>query len=662
MNPLVSIIIPCYNGENYIGQAIESVLNQTEQNFELLIVNDGSTDNSEKIINKYRKQDTRVKYIYQANSGVSVARNKGMENSTGEFIAFLDADDVWEKENLKTKINLLQSDAAVHWVFSGIYLADERLNKFMVLEAGSDENILEGLLSRSGDVINAPSNIILKRECIINTKIKFDPRLSTSADWDFCIQLAAQNFIGKRISKPLWTYRILNKSMSRNIQVLETDNLLVYKKWERKKIFNSFLFEAKCLSSIYLTLGGCWWVNGEDKIKGSYFVIKSILRYPPTILKILNKLIPYYLLPADNREHPKYKTIPVLSSASKKSSHIPSSSVASEALHIFLLHRIHPGHDPLWNPIHPELFSRVLSYLKKDFDFILLEDYLLNPFPKRKKKLCAITFDDGYKDYIDYALPILRKYQCPASMYVVTDCIEKNIPPWTYILNHAFIHTGHLHLDINTESFPKALKTTKWKNKDERVAFARKLSPYFKTITHGERINLYKEIIRQFNDIEFPTGLMLTWNEVKEIQHNNTAVGSHTVTHPLLSKKLFTGEELQYELKGSADIIREKTGNTPVSIAYPFGSYNEAAKQMASKAGYKFALTTIPYLYDKTKYDLFEIPRVELFNEPFIKSKLRMNGIIQKLNTLRYNYIGTSALLANEATRNIETLQENLPI
>jgi len=291
VNPLVSIIIPCYNGENFIAQAIESVLNQTEQNFELLIVNDGSTDTSEKIINNYRKQDARIKYIYQANSGVAIARNKGIENSTGEFIAFLDADDVWGNENLKTKIGALRYDSNIHWVFSDIFMADERLDKLQVLKAGKDENILKGLLSRSGDVIHVLSNIVIKRECFVNTKIKFDPRPHPSEDIDLCIQLSSYGFKAKKIAIPLLAYRVLKESLSRNLKALELSNLLLHKKYSDSEIFQSFWFKSKCLSITYLILGGSWWINGNAKMRGIYFIIKSILTYPPNILKIINKII-----------------------------------------------------------------------------------------------------------------------------------------------------------------------------------------------------------------------------------------------------------------------------------------------------------------------------------------------------------------------------------
>src|SRR3972149_7654217 len=97
MIPRISVIIPTYNRANFLTEAINSVLSQTYRNFELIVVNDGSQDNTEEILKKYVG---KIKYFYQENNGVSSARNKGIDNSEGEFLCFLVSDDFWEKRKL----------------------------------------------------------------------------------------------------------------------------------------------------------------------------------------------------------------------------------------------------------------------------------------------------------------------------------------------------------------------------------------------------------------------------------------------------------------------------------------------------------------------------------------------------------------------------------
>ena len=105
MEGLVSIITPTYNCGKFIGQTIESVLNQSYQNWEMIIVDDCSTDNTKEIVEKYVKQDKRIKYyVLEVNSGAAVARTKAMQLASGEYIAFLDSDDLWMPDKLEKQI------------------------------------------------------------------------------------------------------------------------------------------------------------------------------------------------------------------------------------------------------------------------------------------------------------------------------------------------------------------------------------------------------------------------------------------------------------------------------------------------------------------------------------------------------------------------------
>lgn len=111
-NSLVSVIIPVYNGEKYIAEALESIFNQDYRSFEIIVVDDGSTDETAQIIGKYDK----VRYIYQSNQGVSSARNKGVAVSSGETIAFLDSDDYWPENRLTVIVRYLDRHPEVGYV------------------------------------------------------------------------------------------------------------------------------------------------------------------------------------------------------------------------------------------------------------------------------------------------------------------------------------------------------------------------------------------------------------------------------------------------------------------------------------------------------------------------------------------------------------------
>ena len=126
---LVSIVVPVYNCEKFIDYTIKTVLNQTYQNWELLLVDDCSTDNSISIINGYVAEDNRIKLIkLEKNSGAAVARNEGMKNAKGKYIAFLDSDDLWNENKLEKQINFMKKNKYV-FTYTGYEFADEEGNK-----------------------------------------------------------------------------------------------------------------------------------------------------------------------------------------------------------------------------------------------------------------------------------------------------------------------------------------------------------------------------------------------------------------------------------------------------------------------------------------------------------------------------------------------------
>ncbi|MFN7014034.1 MAG: glycosyltransferase family 2 protein, partial [Bacteroidia bacterium] len=152
-NILVSVIIPAYNAEKFIETTIQSVLNQTIQKFEIIVVNDGSTDNTAKIIETLKEKDKRIHLINKENSGVSDTRNIGMRTAKGKYIALLDADDVWLKDNLEKKINYLENNPGIDFIYSDMLLADENLENQTQAPKGKGINILENILSWNGEVI-----------------------------------------------------------------------------------------------------------------------------------------------------------------------------------------------------------------------------------------------------------------------------------------------------------------------------------------------------------------------------------------------------------------------------------------------------------------------------------------------------------------------------
>ncbi len=299
---------------------------------------------------------------------------------------------------------------------------------------------------------------------------------------------------------------------------------------------------------------------------------------------------------------------------------------------IFLFHRISPQRDPLWDPISPENFEKIIRFISKNFAVVPLEQTILNSSsaPISTKPMAAIVFDDGYKDFTLYALPILEKYRCPCSMYVITDCVENQLPPWTYILDYHLTHSKKMELLLDINLLPEALAVTKFKDITARLQFAKQVKPYLKTVSNSVRTHLYNQILKSLDDVQPPSTLMMTWNEIKEIKHAGVEIGSHSETHPLLNK-IEQESEIIAELRHSGEKIKKQLGTFPTTISYPIGGYNQLVKKLAIETGYKIGLAVNQTTYKSELHDHLEIPRIELYNEHVLKSRLRISGIISKV-------------------------------
>ena len=289
LSPLVSVIIPAYNAERYIKDTILSVEKQSYSHWELLVVVDGATDDTEKIARELSKADHRITCYSKSNSGVSNTRNYGFNLSNGSFIAFLDADDIWLPDNLSQKVEKFQNSPVFGLVHSDAEIINENNQPQGIYKQGKEGNILEDLLLWNGTCIPAPSSILVKRS-VIESVGGFDPELSTAADQEFFFRVAQKYQVG-RVASVTWQYRVHGQNMHNNIRLMERDEILVYQKAKKNGMFHSKKFRRRCLSNMYLILAGSWWKEGKNKLRSIYFVLKSIRYYPANIKKLIKKFV-----------------------------------------------------------------------------------------------------------------------------------------------------------------------------------------------------------------------------------------------------------------------------------------------------------------------------------------------------------------------------------
>lgn len=289
----ISVVITCYNYGKYIAGCIDSVLSQTYENFEIIVVNDGSTDDTGEVIKGFLS-NAKISYIEQPNAGQANAKNNGIRHAKGELIAFLDADDIWRRTKLEKQIKLF-SDPDIGVVYSRHKYID------------SDGKVLDAELTgkhlqpRSGNVTGylfydnfVPfSSSIVRRKCL-EMFGGFDESLSMSIDWDLWLKISTQ-FKFSFVDEPLMLYRVGHSGqMSRKVEErLQCADRVMYRFLSEypgnisKKEFKD------AMAFTFINRGYCY--IGRDPLKSLYFYFKS-LQYKPIQTEIFKGIIKNILM------------------------------------------------------------------------------------------------------------------------------------------------------------------------------------------------------------------------------------------------------------------------------------------------------------------------------------------------------------------------------
>ncbi len=222
MTPKVSIIMPAYNVEDYIGASIESVFNQTYNNWELIVVDDGSIDSTSKIVKEWHKKEKRIQYYYQENGKQGKARNLGISISSGVYLAFLDADDIWLPDKLEIQIKELQKNK-VDLVFSDSYV----FNNDEILDVSQKMNVHTGVFyDKSSLELFLKENripiltVVVKKDKVINVG-SFSEKLDIQnvEDYHLWLKLLLSNGVFYSSDHILAKYRVHGNSATSNDKV-----------------------------------------------------------------------------------------------------------------------------------------------------------------------------------------------------------------------------------------------------------------------------------------------------------------------------------------------------------------------------------------------------------------------------------------------------------
>jgi glycosyltransferase involved in cell wall biosynthesis len=304
--PKVSVVIPTYNRTEFLSSAILSVLNQTYQDFEIIIVDDGSTDNTIDVITALNSK--KIKYIrHEYNKGEAGTRNTGILNSNGQYIAFLDDDDEWLPEKLELQVNKIENSLQqIGLIYTGLLCCHYIENKlfyqwqYIPLHKG---NTYHTLMKKN--FIYTPSSVLIRRRCLEQIGL-FNSEIAYGLDYDYWIRIS-KHFDFEYLTEPLVRYRLHENGLSNNNELRAMGARDLAMKYGKQIIANNYW------RSVYLHLGIELCRKGEMK-KGVDALSRSI-RYYPThkrsrfyfnisllglinfkwALVLKNKLRPYFL-------------------------------------------------------------------------------------------------------------------------------------------------------------------------------------------------------------------------------------------------------------------------------------------------------------------------------------------------------------------------------
>lgn len=263
---LISVIIPVYNVEEYLCECIDSVINQTYKNLEIILVDDGSTDSSGKICDEYKENDSRVSVIHQKNGGLSVARNTGLSKSNGVYIYFLDSDDYTADNALETLIEIAQSNNSDIVFFDAVSFADTddftvkqnyiRKKKY---KTDSGYNVFS-LLTKNKEFHSAVPLLFLKKDLLKSNKISFIPDILYE-DMVFTYQVFCLAKIVSQCDKALYYRRyrknsIMTSSKTKKhflscIEVCKANTKFTYEIFNGNPHYECYQYLSRCAFNVF---------------------------------------------------------------------------------------------------------------------------------------------------------------------------------------------------------------------------------------------------------------------------------------------------------------------------------------------------------------------------------------------------------------------------
>lgn len=271
----VSIVIPVYNAEKYLNDCVDSILRQTFDDLDIILIDDGSSDKSPKICDAYAEKDKRIQVIHKKNAGVSEARNTGIKEAKGNYICFVDSDDFLEADAIETMVKMKEKNNVDMVVCSNKEICNNNVtnNNFSPDEIGVfciDEFVVNALKNNNHYLLNNPWNKIFDLDTIKKNNLTFNSQFNLGEDFMFNLDYLMKVKKVLVIEEPLYNYRILESGLARKKR-----NINYY--WDNNKVLIDYLINFLKKKEIY----------EENKKYVNHYIINN-LKYLFTVISNLD--------------------------------------------------------------------------------------------------------------------------------------------------------------------------------------------------------------------------------------------------------------------------------------------------------------------------------------------------------------------------------------
>lgn len=684
-NDLVSVVLPCYNAMPYLKEAIDSLVNQTYKNLEIIAIDDGSTDDTYNFLIERSKKDSRIKVVKNPeNIKLISTLNKGIALAIGSYIARMDADDISMPHRFETQMNFIKSSGA-DLISSGVEIIGDSGEKLEILKpralSSSEINYLSMFVNPmlhptvlcKAEVLkkfqydNNPTSLhvedyelwarlvrngvklLNQNELVLHYRISvggISRKYAHIQDQHFAavVKNHIESYTSLDVSDEL-SFVIANRFNKRNVDVLMVKNAIrlidsteewflerfqIGKKDKRDIIRISELQKLDIIIQFY---------------KNSKNRIRTLLLVKPRIVQFLfdGKTLRYVLGKINRKRKNQEKSIKYEND--QKHIQVSPKTLLKNNLFIFIkksgiyklkhqwsadkvyvlcFHSVSDSKNQFFYTSMPQnVFKKLLNYVKNNFEVVTFSQVINSTYNSKNPK-CIITFDDGYEDFYFNALPLLTDFALPAYQSIITNVAQEGCVIWTQRFN-AIIE--QLYKERPSGRFRIYNVEFSYNTYNQYFRLSNNLFKMLLTLTTEEReIWLTEmEFLLRNRNVQIPA--MMNWKQINQCIQQNIHIFSHTLNHiNLATEKDYN--VIHREIVESAVQINKNTGVTPEGITFPNSQFNNEVLNIAS-SHYKYLLST---------EDRYFNPLTSRFNNAYLIPRINLNATTYEENIVRlYN-------------------------